>query len=122
MRQIHQIILWQYIDTQIKYSKDNFIVLTEVKDNNNNNIIVPIEIHKKGQYNKVEIDINRIKTTYGKNNSNYFDDMVKNGSLVEIYNKKRSAKLPIQSGNFNTSVANNIPQSDNNVNGCTVEC
>lgn len=109
------IAVYQYTDKG-NYSKDNFIVLTEVKDSDNNNIIVPIEIHKRGQYNKVEIDINRIKTTYGKNNSNYFDDMVKNGSLAEIYNKKRSAKLPIQSGNFNTSTANNIPQSDNNVN------
>ena len=112
------IAVYQYTDKG-NYSKDNFIVLTEVKDSDNNNIIVPIEIHKRGQYNKVEIDINRIKTTYGKNNSNYFDDMVKNGSLVEIYNKKRSAKLPIQSGNFNTSTANNIPQSGNNVNSNT---
>ncbi len=112
------IAVYQYTDKG-NYSKDNFIVLTEVKDSDNNNIIVPIEIHKRGQYNKVEIDINRIKTTYGKNNSNYFDDMVKNGSLVEIYNKKRSAKLPIQSGNFNTSTANNIPQSNNNVNSGT---
>lgn len=112
------IAVYQYTDKG-NYSKDNFIVLTEVKDSDNNNIIVPIEIHKRGQYNKVEIDINRIKTTYGKNNSNYFDDMVKNGSLVEIYNKKRSAKLPIQSGNLNTSVANNIPQSNNNVNSNT---
>lgn len=54
-----------------------------------------------------------------RSDSNYFDDMVKNGSLVEIYNKKRSAKLPIQSGNFNTSTANNIPQSGNNVNSNT---
>lgn len=109
------IAVYQYTDKG-KYSKDNFIVLTEVKDSSNNNIIVPIEIHKKGQYNKVEIDTNRIKTTYGKRNSNYFDNMVKNGSLVEIYNKKRSTKLPIQSGNFSTSVENNISQSNTNVN------
>ena len=112
------IAVYQYTDKG-NYSKDNFIVLTEVKDSDNNNIIVPIEIHKRGQYNKVEIDINKIKTTYGKNNSNYFDNMIKTGSLVEIYNKKRSAKLPIQSGNLNTSVANNIPQSNNNVNSNT---
>ena len=54
-----------------------------------------------------------------RSDSNYFDDMVKNGSLVEIYNKKRSVKLPIQSGNFNTSTANNIPQSNSNVNSDT---
>ncbi len=109
------IAVYQYTDKG-KYSKDNFIVLTEVKDSSNNNIIVPIEIHKKGQYNKIEVDTNRIKTTYGKSNSNYFDNMVKNGSLVEIYNKKRSAKLPIQSGNFSTSVENSISQSNTKVN------
>ena len=112
------IAVYQYTDRG-NYSKDNFIVLTEVKDSNNNNIIVPIEIHKRGQYNKVEIDTNRIKTTYGRETANYFNNMVNNGSLIEIYNKKRSAKLPMQSGNFNTSTANNIPQSNNNVNSDT---
>lgn len=115
------IAVYQYTDKG-KYSKDNFIVLTEVKDSNGNNIIVPIEIHKKGQYNRVEIDTNRIKTTYGKNNSNYFNNMIESGNLIEIYNKKRSVKLPIQSGNFNTSVANNIPQSNNNVNSGISSC
>lgn len=78
----------------------------------------PIAVYQytdKGNYSKD----NFIVLTDGKNNSNYFDDMVKNGILVEIYNKKRSAKLPIQSGNFNTSVANNIPQSNTNVNSDT---
>lgn len=102
------IAVYQYTDKG-KYSKDNFIVLTEVKDSNNNNIIVPIEIHKKGQYNKVEIDTNRIKTTYGRETTNYFNNMIENGNLVEIYNKKRNTKLPMQSGNFNVSDANNIP-------------
>ena len=41
--------------------------------------------------------------------------MIESGNLIEIYNKKRSVKLPIQSGNLNTSVTNNIPQSNNNV-------
>lgn len=112
------IAVYQYTDKG-NYSKDNFIVLTEVKDSDNNNIIVPIEIHKRGQYNRVEIDTNRIKTTYGRETANYFNNMVNNGSLIEIYNKKRSAKLPMQSGNFNTSTANNIPQSNNNVNSDT---
>ena len=108
------IAVYQYTDKG-KYSKDNFIVLTEVKDSSNNNIIVPIEIHKKGQYNKVEVDTNRIKTTYGRETTNYFNNMVKEGNLIEVY-KKRSTKLPMQSGNFSTSVGNNISQSDTNVN------
>lgn len=108
------IAVYQYTDKG-KYSKDNFIVLTEVKDSSNNNIIVPIEIHKKGQYNKVEVDTNRIKTTYGRETTNYFNNMVKEGNLIEVY-KKRSTKLPMQSGNFSTSVGNNISQSNTNVN------
>lgn len=39
--------------------------------------------------------------------------------LSKTMYQKRSAKLPIQSGNFNTSTANNIPQSGNNVNSNT---
>lgn len=112
------IAVYQYTDKG-NYSKDNFIVLTEIKDSSSHNIIVPIEIHKKGQYNNVEININRIKTVYGKNNSKYFENMVKNGNLIEIYNKKRSVKLPIQSGNLNTSTENNIPQSNTNVKSDT---
>lgn len=111
------IAVYQYTDKG-KYSTDNFIVLTEAKDSDNNNIIVPIEIHKKGQYNRVEIDINRIKTTYGRETTNYFNDMVKEGNLIEVY-KKRSTKLPMQSGNFSTSVRNNIPQTDVKVNSDT---
>ena len=112
------IAVYQYTDKG-KYSTDNFIVLTEIKDSDNNNIIVPIEIHKKGQYNNVEIDVNRVKTTYGKNNPNYFNNMIKTGDLVEVYNKKRSTKLPIQSGNFSTSDINNISQTDTKVNSDT---
>ena len=112
------IAVYQYTDKG-NYSKDNFIVLTQVKDGSNNNIIVPIEINKKGQYNKIELDINRIKTTYGKNNPNYFNNMVKSGDLIEVYNKKRSAKLPIQSGNFNTLSTDNISQSDTKVKSNT---
>lgn len=113
------ISVYQYTDKG-NYSKDNFIVLTEVKDNSNNNIIVPIEIHRKGQYNKVEIDTNRIKTTYGRETINYFNSMVKTGNLIEIYNKKRSAKLPMQSGNLSTSTTNNVPQTNANVNTSSI--
>lgn len=80
--------VYRYTDKG-KYSKDNFIVLTEVQDSNNNSIIVPIEINKRGQYNSVEIDTNRIKTTYGKNNRNYFSNMLTKGELIEVYNKKK---------------------------------
>lgn len=69
------------------YSPNNFIILTRVKDKNNN-IIIPIEINKKGQYNKIEIDTNIIKTTYGRETTNYFYEKIKSGEMIKVYNKK----------------------------------
>ena len=81
------IAVYRYTDKG-SYSKDNFIVLTGIRDKDDNNIIVPIEIHKKGQYNEVEINTNKNKTVYGKRGLNYFDNMVKSGNLILIYIKK----------------------------------
>nr|DAT84161.1 MAG TPA: ATPase [Caudoviricetes sp.] len=109
------IAVYRYTNTGL-YSADNFIALTSVKDKLNNNIIVPIEINRKGQYNNIEIDTNRIKTTYGKGNSNYFNNKVKNGELTIVYTKKGRAKPPVQSGGLSPSTANNITQLSTNVN------
>lgn len=70
-----------------KYNQNNYIIFTKVKDNNNKNIIVPIEINQKGQYNNVEIKINRIKTVYGRETNNYFNGKIRNNELIEIYKK-----------------------------------
>ena len=45
---------------------------------------MPVEINQKGQYDNTEIDCNRIKTVYGKENPNYFKRMIKEGFLFEI--------------------------------------
>lgn len=71
-----------------KYSSNNFIILTKIKDKDNNNIIIPIEVNRKGQYNNIEIDTNIIKTTYGRETKKYFYNKVKLGEMKEIYNKK----------------------------------
>ncbi|MCI9110450.1 MAG: hypothetical protein HFH47_01400 [Bacilli bacterium] len=97
------------------YSINNFIVLTSIKDKDNNNIIIPIEINRKGQYNNVEIDTNIIKTTYGKNNKKYFINKLNSGEIIEIYNKKRGLKPSVQSGSFKTSSNTNISDSHKNV-------
>ncbi len=81
------IAIYQYTNRG-KYSSNNFIVLTKIKDKNNNNIIIPIEITRKGQYNNIEIDTHIIKTTYGKNNKKYFKNKMVSGEIRKIYSKK----------------------------------
>ena len=112
------VAIYQYTNKG-KYNTDNYVVLTSVTDSNGNSIIVPIEINKRGQYNSVEIDINRIKTVYGRETQNYFDNKVANNELKEIYSQKRSAIPSVQFGSHSTSSANNIPQSTQNVNSDT---
>ena len=70
-----------------KYNDDNYIILTKLKDNYKQNIIVPIEINQKGQYNKIELKINKIKTIYGRETNNYFINKINNNELIEIYKK-----------------------------------
>lgn len=89
-----------------KYKSNNYIALTNVKDKNNNVIIVPIEINQKGQYNNVEINCNRVKTVYGKANHNYFKKMIEAGYWFEIYNQKCCFGLSTNLKIYNTYVAN----------------
>lgn len=106
---------WQS-NNKNKYNENNYVILTNIKDSNGLKIIVPIEINKKGNYNNVELDINKINTIYGKGNIyNYFLNNVSDGSMKLIY-QKRSNTNTLQSGTNIASTANNIPQSNNNVN------
>ena len=112
------VAIYQYTNKG-KYNTDNYVALTSITDSNGNLIIIPIEINKRGQYNSVEIDINRIKTVYGRETLNYFKNKVANNELKEIYSQKRSTIPSVQFGSHNTSTANNIPQSTQNVNSST---
>lgn len=89
-----------------KYKSNNYIALTNIKDKNDNPIIVPVQINQKGQYNNVEINCNRVKTVYGKENYNYFKKMVEAGYLFEIYNQKCCYSLSINLKIYNAYVAN----------------
>ena len=92
-----------------------------VKDKNNNNVIVPIEIETKTDVNKVSIDINRVKSIYGYNKTfpnlnQYIKYNIKNSSLVKIYEqKKQSTNIASQSA-FSK---NNISDSKQNVKSDT---
>ena len=77
-----------------KNNKD-YLILTTVKDNNNSNIIVPIEIETITKINIFNIDINRIKTVYGYDRKDpdlnkYIKDNIKLGRFTKIYEQKRT--------------------------------
>ena len=77
-----------------KNNKD-YLILTTVKDNNNSNIIVPIEIETITKINIFNIDINRIKTVYGYDRKNpdlnkYIKNNIKLGRFTKIYEQKRT--------------------------------
>ena len=77
-----------------KNNKD-YLILTTVKDNNNSNIIVSIEIETITKINIFNIDINRIKTVYGydrkdPNLNKYIKNNIKLGRLTKIYEQKRT--------------------------------
>lgn len=71
------------------------MVLTTIKDNNNSNIIVPIEIETITKINIFNIDINRIKTVYGYDRKDpdlnkYIKNNIKLGRFTKIYEQKRT--------------------------------
>ena len=98
--------VYQYTEKG-KYNENNFIVLTPVKINGVN-AIVPVEINQRGQVNNVEIDINRIKSVYSKNNNDYIKNLLKEGKIKEIFNGSNSRQTSL--------INNSIPPSNENVN------
>lgn len=77
-----------------KNNKD-YLILTTVKDNNNSNIIVPVEIETITKINIFNIDINRIKTVYGYDRKDpdlnkYIKNNIKLGRFTKIYEQKRT--------------------------------
>jgi hypothetical protein len=82
-----------------KYTENNFIVLTSISINNNK-VIVPIEINKKGQYNKKEIKYNKIKTVYAKTDNYYIDRLLKNKKIKEIFAGSNSQKTSLLEDNI----------------------
>ena len=77
-----------------KNNKD-YLILATVKDNNNSNIIVPIEIETITKINIFNIDINRIKTVYGYDRKDpdlnkYIKNNIKLGRFTKIYEQKRT--------------------------------
>ena len=102
----HPLKVYRYTNKG-KYKSDNYIALTNIIDNkNNNNVMVPVRINQRGQYNNVEFDYNAIKTVYGKDNPNYIENMINDGYLFEIYNPDSRYSLSTNLKIFNSYVEN----------------
>ena len=96
-------------------SENNYIIITSLKDSNNKDIIVPIQIDAKGRYNNVFINENQIQSVYGKNN---LEKYLEKNNLEKIYTKKEGSDFNegIQYSNVaEPSSTNSIPTSNNNV-------
>lgn len=113
------IAIYQWQETsKNKYGKDDFIIITQFKDKNNDRIIVPVLANRKDNN---YITVNKIKSTYGKIGlDEYLKKHIQDGSLNQIYNIKESDN---SSGGIqysserksNSNINNSIPQKKQNV-------
>ncbi|MCI6191178.1 MAG: hypothetical protein MR691_14835 [Clostridium sp.] len=105
-------------------NSNNYLILTTLKDNNGNNIVVPIEIETTTNINRIKIDTNRIKSVYGYKTidnidlNDYIKHNIKNSNFTKIYEQKkeRGTGFSTAAGSFHKD---NIPQSNTNVKSST---
>ena len=69
-----------------KIDNKNYLIITEFKDYDDREIIVPVQINAKGRYNNLFIDENQIKSVYGKNN---LLEYIERNNFEIIYEKKK---------------------------------
>ena len=83
------ILIYQWQDKPgNKYGKDDYIVITQFKDSNNDRIIVPVLANKK---DNIYITVNKVKSAYGKIGlEGYLKKNINEGNLKLVYNKKGS--------------------------------
>ena len=95
-------------------NNSNYLILSTIKDNIGNNIIVPIEIETSTNVNNIKLDINRIKSIYGKENLNtYIKKNINQNIFEKIYEQKKeqgTGLIPAAS-----SSNDNITRSKENV-------
>lgn len=97
-----------------KQGDNNYLIITQIKDNTGNEIIVPVSVNGKGWYNDVHIDENHIQTVYGKKN---LDRYLDKHSFEKIYEKKGDVSIHgVQFSGFNGSLDNSISKSLPKVN------
>lgn len=99
---------------------DHYIIITELRDSNGNDIVIPIKIDGKGTYNNVYIDENQILSVYGRKN---LDSYLSKNQFECIYKKGTALNLGTQLPDISSSLSerfsasvNTISQSEDNVN------
>lgn len=65
----------------------NYLIITEIKDENNNQIIVPVRIDGTGTYNNIDILENQISSVYGRKN---LEKYINDNNFKRVYKKNRS--------------------------------
>lgn len=94
-----------------------FLLISEIKDEKNNIINVPVYINEKTKSNNVFIDVNKAATAYGKANFNkYIDNQLKSGNLVRIKNNRPSEWTESLPADYRSVVDNNtLPHTSEKV-------
>lgn len=97
-----------------KQDSKHYLIITEIKNDAGDNVIIPVKIDGKGAYNDVYIDENQIKSVYGKSN---LGEYLKRNNFERVYTKKGIAlNEGIQFPNISNSSKGNISEKGNNVN------
>lgn len=96
----------------------DYIVLTTIKDADNNTIIVPIEIETTTTSNNINIDINRVKSIYGYDRktpdlNEYIKKNINSNVFTKIYEQKKNEST--RKSSQSSSYVNNISQTKENV-------
>lgn len=104
-------------------NSNDYLILTTLKDNGGNNIVVPIEVETSTNVNRIKIDINRVKTVYGydiqnPDLNNYIKFNLNRNEFSKIYEQKK------ERGTGNSTAADsfledNISQYNTSVNSNT---
>lgn len=105
----------------IKENPNKIIVLTEQFDYKDNQVIVPIEINTRTNYNTIRLDANVILSAHGRKSiNNYLNNLLsKNSKIVYKDTKKIQNLIDSRKVQYPESIRfvsdNNIPQIDKNV-------
>jgi len=79
---------------QSSETETDIVSIIGLTDKNGDTVIVPIAQYQKGNLNGAEIDINLVKSLYGKNEfKNWLKETVDDGRLLYINNKKTEPAL-----------------------------
>jgi hypothetical protein len=89
-----------------KQDNDHYLIITDVKDDKDNRVIVPVKVDGKGTYNDVYIDENQILSVYGKKN---IEKYIERKKYELIYKKDEITLNPgVQFPDISNSVNNSI--------------